>query len=119
MEETLKNVAKTYTDPITGKFIEGNPGGGRPKETEQDRIIKKATKELIKEYKEALGESLPMITPVLIEKALKGDLPAIKEINDRVMGKSEQHTDITTAGQPIIQIAGEIAKKYDIASSTE
>lgn len=29
--ETNKNVEKTYTDPQTGKFIKGNPGGGRPK----------------------------------------------------------------------------------------
>lgn len=28
---TKENVEKTYTDPITGKFIPGNPGGGRPK----------------------------------------------------------------------------------------
>ena len=36
MEETLQNVDKTYTDPETGKFVVGNPGGGRPKETEQE-----------------------------------------------------------------------------------
>lgn len=29
--ETLENVTKTYTDPVTGKFLPGNPGGGRPK----------------------------------------------------------------------------------------
>ena len=27
-KETMKDDKKTYTDPITGKFIEGNPGGG-------------------------------------------------------------------------------------------
>lgn len=32
-EETNENVDKTYTDPVTGKFIPGNPGGGRPKGT--------------------------------------------------------------------------------------
>jgi len=25
-----QNVEKTYTDPVTGKFVKGNPGGGRP-----------------------------------------------------------------------------------------
>lgn len=95
-----------------GRFVVGYEGGpGRPPETEADKIAKKATKELIAEYKEALGESLPMITPVLIAKALDGDLQSIKEINDRVMGKAEQHTDITTQGKPIIQIASEIAVK--------
>jgi hypothetical protein len=27
---TIPNVEKSYTDPVTGKFIKGNPGGGRP-----------------------------------------------------------------------------------------
>ena len=30
-EDTKKNVEKQYTDPETGKFAKGNPGGGRPK----------------------------------------------------------------------------------------
>lgn len=29
--ESNENVAKTYTDPVTGKFVTGNPGGGRPR----------------------------------------------------------------------------------------
>ena len=29
-EDTNEIVDKTYTDPITGKFVKGNPGGGRP-----------------------------------------------------------------------------------------
>ena len=70
-----------------GRFIPGVSGNpyGRPPETEQEKIKKKATKELIKEYKESLGEALPLIQPVLIAKALEGDMTAIKEIHDRVM----------------------------------
>ena len=30
-EITNENEEKRYTDPVTGKFIPGNPGGGRPK----------------------------------------------------------------------------------------
>lgn len=95
-----------------GRFIVGYEGGpGRPPETEQDKIAKKATKELIAEYKEALGESLMLIKPVLIAKALEGDVAAIKEIHDRVMDKSKQPTDITTNGLPIIQVSEAIANK--------
>lgn len=104
MEETLQNVDKTYTDPETGKFVVGNPGGGRPKETEQDKIIKKATKELIQEYKESLGEALPLIKPIIIAKALEGDMTAIKEIHDRVMDKAKQPTDVTSNGESIVPI---------------
>lgn len=76
-----------------GRFIPGISGNpdGRPPETEQDKIIKKATKEIIKEYKEALGEALPLIKPILIAKALEGDMTAIKEVHDRVMDKSRQN----------------------------
>lgn len=92
-----------------GTFAVGKIGGpGRTPDTPQQKIIKKATKELIAEYKEALGESLPLIRPVLIAKALEGDIGAIKEIHDRVMDKAKQPTDVTTNGkdipQPIINI---------------
>lgn len=88
-----------------GRFIPGVSGNpeGRTPDTEQDKIIKKATKQLISEYKEALGESLPLIQPVLIAKALEGDISAIKEIHDRVMDKAKQPTDVTTNGKDLPQ----------------
>lgn len=93
-EETIKNEDKTpadeYLNPETKKFKEGNPGGGRPKETEEQKVIKKATKQLISEFKESLAEALPFISPVLVKKATEGDLQAIKEVNDRVMGKARE-----------------------------
>lgn len=92
-----------------GTFAQGNIGGGRPPDTLEQKIMKKATKELISEYKEALGEALPLILPILKAKALEGDMTAIKEIHDRVMDKAKQPTDITTDGKelpaPIINIS--------------
>ena len=86
-----------------GRFIPGVSGNpeGRPPDTLQDKIIKKATKELIAEYKESLGEALPLIKPVIIAKALEGDMTAIKEIHDRVMDKAKQSTDITSKGEQL------------------
>lgn len=86
-----------------GRFVPGISGNpdGRPVEDEATKIVKKATKEIIAEYKEALGEALPLIKPILLAKALEGDMTAIKEIHDRVMDKSKQPTDITTDGKPI------------------
>ena len=75
---------------------------GRPPETEEQKIVKKAQKELIAEYKEKLAEALPLISPVLIAKAMEGDMQAIKEVNDRVMGKAEAKTDITSNGKDLI-----------------
>ena len=86
-----------------GTFAVGNPGGpGRKPETEEQKLVKKAQKELIAEYKEKLAEALPLISPVLIAKAMEGDMSAIKEVNDRVMGKAEAKTDITSNGKDLI-----------------
>ena len=92
-----------------GTFAKGHIGGpGRTPDTLADKIIKKATKELIAEYKESLGEALPLIRPIIIAKALEGDMTAIKEIHDRVMDKAKQSNDITTNGKdlptPIISL---------------
>lgn len=86
-----------------GRFIPGVSGNpeGRPPETIEQKIIKKAVKELIADYKEGLTDALESIKPVLIAEALKGNMQAIKEINDRTMGKPEQVTDITSGGKPI------------------
>jgi hypothetical protein len=117
MEEKEANGIKRRED---GTFDVGTIGGpGRPVETEKDKIIKKATKELIAEYKEALGESLPLIRPILIAKALDGDISAIKEIHDRVMDKAKQATDITTGGQPIIVIPQAVAESFNINATNE
>ena len=74
-----------------GRLVKGTPPGpGRNKETEADKIQKKATTDVIKEYKESLADALPKLSPVLIKKASKGDMSALKEVNDRVMGKAPQ-----------------------------
>jgi len=88
-EETVENGIKRKED---GTFDVGTAPGP----TEETKIIKKATKELVAEYKEALGESLPLIRPILIAKALEGDMTAIKEIHDRVMDKAKQSTEETS-----------------------
>ena len=104
-----------------GQLLPGNTANpkGRLPDTEADKIKKKATKELIEDYKDKLAEALPKLTPILIDKAADGDLQAIKEVNDRVMGKPHQTSDITTQGLPIVQIAKEILDKHEIDISPE
>lgn len=80
-----------------GRLLPGNTGNpnGRPIETKEEKEIRRATKELIKDYKDKLAESLPQISPVLIAKAIAGDIGAIKEIHDRVMGKPPQDLNLS------------------------
>ena len=100
MSEELQN--ETKSDKIgdrrrkDGTFGEGNVGNpnGRPKmtedEKEKERAKKKALQEIIEAYKETLTKALPQISPALILKASVGDVAAIKELNDRVLGKPLQ-----------------------------
>lgn len=112
-----------------GKFIPGVSGNpnGRPPMTEEEKLAKKAREKFIDEYIQKLTEALPQITPVLIQKASEGDMNAIKEVNDRVMGKARQSTDITTNGKdlpnPILQLDGtilsNISNKQDNSPQSE
>jgi len=113
MDEPEKIGAKRRSDGTFGPGNNANPEG-RPIETEEQKLVRKAKREFVKEYKEKLEESLPYISPVLIAKAIGGDIQAIKEIHDIVVGKMP--TKI--AGDPdkplIIQISQEIAEKNEI-----
>ena len=76
-------------------FEKGNPGGpGRKKLTEQQKLIRKSVKELIKDYEESLAEALPKLSPVLKKKALDGDIQAIKELHEVVGVKQGKNNTI-------------------------
>ena len=71
------------------------PGPGRPKETEAHKKEKKARRELIEEYKDALAEALPLVSPALIGKAITGDVAAIRELNDVIVEKAAKKTELS------------------------
>jgi hypothetical protein len=88
MEETDGNRIIRNED---GTFKVGTaPGPGRPEPTPEALIVRKAIKEIVKEYKESLADVLPELEPVLKDKALSGDMVAIKEIHDQVIGKAKE-----------------------------
>lgn len=68
---------------------------GRPPMTEEEKLLKKANQQFIDEYLEKLANALPLISPILIAKAMEGDMTAIKEVNDRVIGKPKQNTELS------------------------
>jgi len=67
--------------------VSGNPLG-RPKLTSEQKLMKKSVRDIIKEYEESLAESLPKLSPVLKNKALEGDMQAIKELHEVVGAKA-------------------------------
>ena len=89
--ETKPNQTAVIRDE-KGLFQPGTqPGPGRQPMTEEEKAKKKALEKVIEKYIEDLTNALPAITPTLISKAREGDLTAIKEVNDRVMGKARQN----------------------------
>ena len=90
-ESTNNNVEKSYTDPVTGKFVVGNPGGGRPLGSPN---FKTDFDTAIKEIAELNNITESEAKQVLIKKAWSqakdGDFPYYKDIMDRYYGKAPQ-----------------------------
>ena len=102
-EKANKIVENSYTDPVTGKFVHGNPGGGRPKGTLgwASQIMKEA---------ENIAGTLADGTKVtkkeivirkLWELAVQGDMRAIEELGNRIDGRPKQSVDVTSQGEKL------------------
>ena len=105
-EETKPTQTEVKRDEA-GLFLPGTaPGPGNPPDTKESKMVKRAIKEIVAEYKENLANALPQIEPVVIAKAIAGDMIAVKEIHDRVMDKAKQPTDIKLEGEIVHQITG-------------
>jgi len=96
--ENSENETESRQEYPGGPFKKGNIGGGRRKETQEEKEYKANRKEIrriaIDRYIHELTEALKDISPILQKKALEGDIIAIKEINDRALGKAPQSTTI-------------------------
>jgi hypothetical protein len=72
----------------------GRPKGSKAKHTIQGEAFRVALIAAV------LKEKAPLIR-ALIDKAKGGDIPALKEINDRVLGKSTESIDLTSKGNEL------------------
>lgn len=117
VEKTSNN---GWTDPVTGKFVKGNPGGGRPNGSLDfktkwhifiDKVAKQndMTPEQIDEQLLAVG----------FKKAKEGDYSFYRDIHDRVYGKPMQPTDITSKGERVLVMPPELINKNETDTSPE
>lgn len=107
MEKNDKIVKQTYTDPVTGKFVKGNPGGGRPNgsldfKTKFELFLDK----LAKQNDMTPQEIDEQLFAVAYKKAKEGDYQFWRDVHDRMYGKplQKQETDITSGGEKLASI---------------
>lgn len=102
MEQDETNVEKTWTDPITGKFVKGNPGGGRPVGTRDfNTIYKAALEKLAKENNKTPDELEDEMLAMGVVMSRKGQFQFYKDTLDRRYGKAKEN----------IEISGELTSK--------
>jgi len=118
-EDTKQNVEKTYTDPQTGKFTQGNPGGGRPKGKESfSTLYKKAIANIAKAKNISPEDFEVQLVQQAIAKGFNGDHRLYIDTMDRVHGKALQSVDHTSDGKAItFTIAEAISTKHGIADT--
>lgn len=91
-------------------------GAGRKKGSKATHTLEaQAVKEL---YVEKAKEYALPILEALVEKALEGDVRAIKEFNDRAYGKAPQALTGAEGGQLVIKIAKEVGDRYELHESS-
>lgn len=77
-------------------FKKGNPGGGRPKGSISIvKIVERMLNQVIKVTDPFTGikekkKAVEAVSATLLAKAISGDIPAIKELLDRIDGKVTQ-----------------------------
>jgi hypothetical protein len=94
------------------QFKKGNPGGGHPKGVKnRATILKKWIEVNVKirdkanpTKKEQSGTVEDTVILALLNKAIAGDISAIKEINDTLYGKIKEQTELS--GSIILPITG-------------
>ena len=103
-------------DPKTGRFVVGNPGGGRPKGSVS------ITGEIKKKLQEAAGNAktyLDLVIQKIIDKAIKdGDTATLRIMWSYIDGMPKQSTDITSNGKTVF-LPAELIKKHGITSDSE
>lgn len=86
--------------------------GGRPK-SEASILAERARIRLAQK----ISEELEPLMDAQIEQAKKGNTAAFKELLDRGFGKVKEEMDITTDGEKIVFVPGELLAKHAISDT--
>ena len=87
-------VEKTYTDAKTGKFVKGNPGGGRP--VGSVSIVEGIKKKLLEIEPENKKTYLELFLTRYFRKAIKdGNVGLIRDMINRIDGMPMQKNELS------------------------
>jgi hypothetical protein len=101
-KETATNIIvnKSYTHPVTGKFVKGNPGGGRPPGSVS--IVAGIKQKLLEVHPKKKKTYLELFLSKLFIKAIKdGNEQLMRDMINRIDGMPQQKTDLTTGGEKL------------------
>ena len=91
MENEIENQGKA----ANGKFIKGNKFGKGQKKGNNVKSVSMLIKALVTD------DDVVAIVKVLVDKAKGGDLKAITELFDRLVGKARQSIELETTGEKL------------------
>ena len=118
-QDSEKNGIETGKDPKTGRFLPGNPGGGRPVgsrdfATDFDEVVE----EIAEENGITKSQARKHLLKVAYKNAKEGNYSFYKDIHDRVYGQATQKSESNITGSVIV-LPAELIKKNDTSSDTE
>lgn len=88
-QTTLNNGEITVRDPNSGRFLEGNPGGGRPKGSKNFATLFNVALEKTAISHDMTSEDiLVSLIVVAIKRAQAGEFRFFRDIMDRLYGKA-------------------------------
>jgi hypothetical protein len=100
-DTTNINVEKTYTDEKTGKFVKGNPGGGRP--VGSVSIVEGIRRKLLEVEPGTKKQYLELFLSSYFKNAIKdGDNQLMRDMINRIDGMPKQ----TTALEGSVELKG-------------
>ena len=113
-ENGKKNVDKTYTDPETGKFIKGNPGGGRPPGKRNFATdLEEAVRKIAHAKKIDMEDVYIQLGVKGITQALQGDFRFWDKIYERLYGKVPQGLEHSGPNGEPMQVESIQIKPYE------
>lgn len=87
----------------------------KSKQKKLETFLKWEKKKVETQVQQILYERASEITNALVDRALQGDVSAIKESYDRMFGKATQQVDIDTGGAPIVFMPAVLVDKFGLA----